>query len=422
MRILIKAAKIVDPGSPYNGLEKDILIENGIISSIGDALADAETTLQARGLFLSPGWLDMQANFCDPGFEQKEDFDTGTAAAAQGGFTHVCLLPNTQPVVQSKNALSYISRGNSYRLVQLLPLAAVTLNTKGEELTEMLDLHHAGAVAFSDGIEPIWNADILLKSLQYLQTTGAVLITRPEDKMLTRFANMHEGQVSTRLGFKGMPALAEELIIDRDIEILKYTGGRLHFSNISCEGAVKRIRAAKSLGLSITCDVAAHQLAFTDDSLATFDTNFKVNPPLRQDAHRNALIDGLKDGTIDVVVSSHQPQDVEAKNLEFDMAEFGAIGLQSVFPILNQVFGDENHQLIAEKIAINPRKILGLPIPVINEGQSADLTLFDPKAKWTLNKLSNKSKSENSPFWGQELTGKSVGLIRGTFSYLPIAK
>jgi len=415
MKILLKNVSIIDPNSSHNGLKKNILIDNGTIVSISDELVDADKVVEAGACFATPGWFDMQAHFTDPGQEHKEDLESGAKVAAAGGFTGVALLPNTRPVLQSKNAVTAVSKGNPYRLVQIYPIAALSLETEGEDLTEMLDLSNAGAVAFSDGLKPIWHPDILLKSLQYLQPINGLLINRPEDKLLSRFGTMHEGLVSTHLGLKGIPSLAEELMVARDIEILKYTNGRLHFSNISCVGSLIRIKEAKAEGLNITCDVAAHQLMFTDEDVADFDTNFKVTPPLRGKNDREALIAGVLDGTIDAIVSSHQPQDVESKNLEFDLAENGIIAMQTVYPILNSMRDQIPMELLVEKLAISPRKILGIEIPTIEEGAIANLSIFNPGSFWTFNKHTNFSKSENSPFFGKELKGKVVGVIQGKF-------
>ncbi|WP_458332014.1 dihydroorotase [Peijinzhouia sedimentorum] len=415
MKILLKNVSILDPRSIHNSLKKNILIENGVIKSISDDILSADKLVDAGGGFVSPGWFDMQAHFADPGFEHKEDLESGANAAAAGGFTGVAILPNTKPVIQSKNAVTSVSKGNPHRLVQIFPIAAVSLETEGEDLTEMLDLSNAGAVAFSDGLKPVWHPDILLKSLQYLQPINGLLINRPEDKLLSRFGTMHEGLVSTHLGLKGIPSLAEELMVARDIEILRYTNGRIHFSNISCEGSVQRIKEAKAEGMQITCDVAAHQLLFTDEDVADFDTNHKVNPPLRSKRDREALIEGLKDGTIDVIVSSHQPQDVESKNLEFDLAENGIIALQTVYPILNSLKDQLSIELLIDKLALAPRKLLGLEVPTITEGAEANLSIFHPDTNWTFDKNNNFSKSENSPFFGKELKGKVIGVIRGEF-------
>ena len=405
MSVVIKSTKIIDPHSPYNGKQQDVLINKAKIDKIGKNLSGSKI-IDGKGLILTPGWFDMQANFCDPGLEQKEDLETGRAAAKAGGFTQVALLPNTEPVVQSKNALAYVKRENASSLVELLPMAAVTLQTEGKELTEMIDLNHGGAVAFTDGSNSIWHTDILLKALQYLQKFNGLLINKPEDKYLNMFGVMNEGIVSTQLGLKGMPHVAEEVMVMRDLEILRYAGGRLHFGAISSARSVDLIRKAKKEGLSVTCGVAAHNLVFDDSELSSYDTFFKVNPPLRSQKDVKALIKGLADDTIDVVISDHAPQDQESKKLEFDLADFGAIGLQSVLPILLSLSELVPFEKLIEKVTNNPRELLKIPQPKVEEGELANLVLINPKLEWELNEKSNRSKSINSPFWGKNLKGK----------------
>ncbi|MCL4161252.1 UNVERIFIED_CONTAM: hypothetical protein GTU68_031419, partial [Idotea baltica] len=281
---------------------------------------------------VSMGWFDMRANFNDPGYEHKEELNSGLKAAAVGGFTSVALLPNTNPCIETKNDVGYLMSKNQSSVTQIYPLGAVTKGCKGEDFTEILDMHAAGAVAFTDGENPIWNTDILLKTLQYLQKFDGLLMNRPEDTYLTAFGTMNEGITSTLLGLKGMPGLAEEIMVNRDIELLKYAGGRIHFSNVSTAHALRQIAKAKKKGLNVTCDVAAHNLIFDDSVLSDYDTNYKVNPPLRNKRDLKALERGLNSMNIDVIVTAHSPQDEESKKLEFDHADFGMLGLQTFFP------------------------------------------------------------------------------------------
>lgn len=408
MTILIKSAKIIDKGSSWNGRIADVMVKDGKITQIGKDLEGGDRQLMAKGMILSVGWFDLRTSFGDPGFEHKEDIESGRAAAAAGGFTGVALMPNNKPVTQTKNDIGYLKSGNRSALTQIYPIGAVTLENKGEELTEMIDLHTAGAIAFSDGVKPIWHADILLKTLQYLQKFNGVLIDRPEDIHLNMFGVMNEGVNSTVLGMKGMPKLAENIIVQRNLEILDYAGGRLHFSNISTAKSVDLIKKARKKGLDVTCDVAAYQTSFDDSVLGGFDTNFKVNPPFREAKDNKALIKGLQDEIIDVITSSHIPQDEESKKLEFDLADFGVIGLQTVGHNISQLSEQVDVKLLIEKVTKNPRRILGLPQPEIMEGKEADLTLFNPKFKWTLNRETNLSKSINSPYWDQPLLGKTM--------------
>ncbi|MCX6218775.1 dihydroorotase [Spirosoma sp.] len=425
MQLLIRSARIVDAASSFDGQVCDILVDNGLIRQIGNNLpVDANVrVVEADNLHVSLGWVDMRVLTQDPGYEHKEDLTSVCRAAAAGGFTDIAVLPNTQPVVDAKGTLGYIQRMAEGQPVRVHVIAAVTKKAAGEDFTEMLDLHHAGAVAFSDGNHPLQNPDLLLKTLQYLQPVNGLLMNRPEETLLTRFGQMHEGIQSTLLGLKGIPALAEELMIERDLRLLDYVGAgqtephesehgfspALHFSTISTGRSVELIRQAKAKGSPVSCDVAAHQLVFDDSALSSFDTNLKVNPPFRSVADVRALWDGLKDGTIDAIVSDHTPHDPECKNLEFDQADFGIIGLETVFS--NAIMHNQDLPLpqLIEKLTTRPRQILRLPVTAIAEGQPATLTLFDPAGSWTYDRTFSKSK--NSPFLGQTLTGRVIGTV-----------
>jgi len=410
MKILIQAAEILDPDSPFHQKQKNILIQDGRIASIADRNVSADKVIKAEGMKLSPGWFDLGTFIGDPGLEYKEDLHSGSRAAAAGGFTEIAVLPNTVPAVQTKNEISYLVRGNRDRLVQIHPLASVTVNNKGEELTEMIDLHTAGAVGFTDGLKPVWHTDIFLKSLQYLQKFGGVLIDHPEDYWLNLFGQMHEGVNSTRLGLKGMPRIAEEIVVGKNLELLQYAGGRLHFARISTPKSLDLIRAAKKKH-RVSCDVTVFQALLDDSLLKDFDTNYKVNPPLRERSDNDAIIKGLRDGTIDVLSSGHVPQDEESKNLEFDRADFGIISLQTFCANLVSLSRFVDWDVLIGKITSGPRRVLGLESPRVEEGMKANLTLFDPEQKWVLNDETNLSKSKNSPWYGSELTGKAVAVF-----------
>ncbi len=406
MSTLISSVKIIDKKSKHHLKVRNVLIAKGKIEYIGTDSPKASNLINGKGCILSQGLCDLQATYADPGLEHKEDLISGSEAAMAGGFTDVVLLPNTQPVIQKKNDIKYLTKGNAGSLVQIHPLGAISVDIKGEALTDMLDLSEAGAIAFSDGLTPLWNADLLLKSLQYIKKIDGLIINRPEDKWLALFGVINEGENSALLGMKGIPALAEELAVARDIDILAYTNGRLHLSNISTEGAVKLIKQAKKKGLNISCDVAAHQLVFDDSSVLSFDANYKVSPPFRTESDRKALIKGLQDGTIDAIVSSHQPHDQECKQLEFDLADFGIIGQQTVLSLLHNVAEVIGWEQIIDKLTYDAREIIGLPSIAIKEGEIANLMLFNPKEEWEYNLGSNKSKSQNSPLMGQTLVGK----------------
>jgi dihydroorotase len=411
LKILIQSAKILCPTSSFHQKKKNVLINNGRIAEIGDKNFGADKVIDAEGMLLTTGWFDLGAFVGDPGLEHKEDLQSLARTAQAGGFTEVAVLPNTQPVIQSKNEASFITRDNASRLTQIYPMAAVTRNCKGEELTEMIDLHEAGAVAFTDGLHSIWHTDIFLKALQYLQKFQGVVVDRPEDIWLNRFGQMHEGVNSTILGLKGMPRIAEEVTIARNIELLAYAGGKLHLSRLSTAKAIDQVRAAKKKGLHITCDITSYQPLLDDSMLSDFDTNYKVNPPLREQKDNDALIKGLKDGTIDVLCSGHLPQDDESKFLEFDMAEFGIINMQTFAAQLSSLSEHISWDELVVKMTDNPRRILGMEIPTIEVDAKANITLLDPSREWMFTSEANLSKGKNSPWLGQKLKGKAVGAI-----------
>ena len=421
MKILIRSAKIICKTSDYHGQTKDIFIENGIIQQIGDALIlETNEIIEGEDLHVSVGWFDMRVHAKEPGHEYKESLESMEKTALAGGFTEIALLPNTNPVVQTRESVNYLKQ--SGKKVKFHPMAAVTMNCEGKDFTEMIDLHESGAVAFTDGEHSIQNPDIFLKSLQYLTQFDGLLINHPEDANLTHFGQMHDGSVSMFLGMKGMPQMAEEIMIMRDMKLLQYVMETpfikgfpdkilLHFSCISSQESVNLIRMAKEMELPITCDVAAHQLCFTENDLVDFDSNFKVNPPFRTQEDVDALWEGLADGTIDVIVSDHNPQDEESKKLEFDMAEFGVIGLETVFASVNTFNKELSLEDIIEKITDNPRKILRLKNPEISEGAKVNLTVFAPAQEWTYEEKNIVSKSKNSPFIGKTFKGKVIKVV-----------
>ena len=411
MNISIKNVRIAAKGfNAQTGYH--VFISDGRIAQLADKQLelDADVEVDGTGCWLSPGWCDLRANFCDPGLEHKEDLESGAMAAADGGYTAVALVPNTQPVLDNKKGIRYITSGNSARLTQLYPMGTVSVGAKGEELAEMIDLWQAGALAFTDGTHPITNSNLILKALQYLQLFDGLLMNQPLEGNLEKGGQMHEGINSTLLGMKGMPVLAEEMAIARDLRLLRYAGGKMHFSCISSAAGLELIRQAKKEGLAVSCDVAVHQLLFTDEALFDFDTNYKVKPPLRLEADRRALLDGLKDGTIDVIVSDHQPQDTESKKLEFDLADFGMINLQTLFASLCSL-NEFDEALLVEKLSLAPRRIVGLPAIEIKEGAEANLTLFSKEYSWEFNESTNLSKGINSPFLAKKLKGKALGVI-----------
>ena len=405
MRIVINSVEILDLHSPFHGAIKSVLIKDGIIDAISDERLEGEEIIDGKGMVLSVGFMDMRASFRDPGFEFKEDIATGSLGAAYGGFTEVALLPNTQPQVQNKDIIAYLKMRSAEHLVQIYPMANLTIDAKGEEMTEMLDLHHAGAIAFTDGNKPVWHTGVMVKALQYLQPINGLLINHAEEQTLTKYGQMNEGYISTYLGLKGIPKLAEELMIARDIELLRYAGGKIHFSRVSSPKSLELIKAGRKAGLTITCDVAVHQLVFTDKDLTSFDTHLKVNPPLRSKDTVNVLWKALADGVIDTIVTDHSPQDEESKKLEFDQAAFGMLGLETAFAALNTIGKLELAKLIA-KFTTAPREILQVVQPQIVLGAKANLTLFDPNLSWKYESTMIKSKSKNTPFVGRTFKGR----------------
>jgi dihydroorotase len=412
---LIKNVKLLVTGFTTDE-PRDIKIEDGIITAIGRNLDNSSSngSLQILNnnqeeLWASLSWVDLRANFGEPGEEYKETWESGSRAAVAGGFSRVLLMPNTQPVVDSKAGIQAINKFSGKLPLQLLAAAAVSVGAHGEQLTEILDLHHAGAIAFSDGNHPVSDPSLILKILQYLQRINGLFINQATEPKLSAGAQMHEGVVSTTLGMKGVPVLAERIAIKRDLDLLRYAGGKLHISGVSSAEGVQLIKEAKEEGLPVTCDTYTHNLLFTDSDLTGFDTNLKLEPPLRTELDRKALLAGLEDGTIDAVATDHRPQDTECKRLEFDLASPGAIGLQTAYSILKKAgLADST---IVQKLAIKPREILNLAGPKLEVGQMADLTLFNPNQDWVFDKATNKSKCTNSPLWGQKLTGKAVGVF-----------
>lgn len=406
MNLLIQSATILHPGSEFHQKQACILIKDGLIERIDASIeptADVEV-IDAAGHYVSPGFFDLNCRIGEPGLETKEDLDTGLRAAAAGGFTGVALMPDTQPPVHSKTEVQYLinkARGNQ---VDVYPLGTISHQREGKDLAEMYDMYLSGARAFTDGGNPVKDAGMMERALLYAQGFGGLIFSYPEDVAIAGKAKVHEGVVSTLLGMKGIPALAEELMIARDLYLAEYTGSPIHFSTISVTRSVELIREAKHKGIAVTCDVAAHHLVLTDDALMGFDSHYKVKPPLRTQADIDALLQGLNDGTIDAIVSQHTPHEIEFKAVEFEIAAYGMIGFQTALPLALQA--GLPVELIVDKLAINPRRILKIDIPELAPGKAANLVLFNPGEEWLYNSQNNFSKSSNSPFIGQNLKGR----------------
>lgn len=414
MKILIKQATVVDPSSPFNGQAADILIDNGIITQVAPTITGtADQVIQLHGLHVSTGWVDVFANFADPGYEFKETLETGAAAAAAGGFTDVLLIPNTNPVIHNKAGVEYLVQKSKTLPITVHPIGAITRNTEGKELAEMYDMKASGAVAFGDGIHCIQSAGLLVKALQYVKAFDGILIQLPDDKSINPHGLMNEGITSTQLGLPGKPAMAEELMVARDIKLTRYAESKLHFTGVSTKKSLEYIKRGKDSGAAISCSVTPYHLFFCDEDMTGYDTNLKVNPPLRGKEDRAALQQAIADGTVDCIATHHLPHEYDSKVMEFEYAKFGMIGLETAFGVLSTSLPAVSPEKWVQLLCYNPRKLFGLNNTGIKEGVKATLTLFQPDLEWTVKETDIKSKSKNSPFIGKTLTGKVAGIING---------
>lgn len=412
MLVLIRGAKVLDPASEFHGKVTDILLEDGIIKTIKDGIkAKADQVIEGEGICVSPGWVDVLADYREPGYEHKETIETGLAAAAAGGFTRVLLAPNTNPVTGSKSTVQFLLQKANGNIVCLHPLGVISANLEGKTLAEMLDMHSNGAVAFTDGWKPVQNANLMLKSMEYVRAFDGVLIQLPVEETLSAGGLMHEGPVSTKLGMAGVPTMAETLMIHRDIELLRYTGSKLHISGVSTAEGLDMIRKAKAEGLDITCSVTPYHLALTDESLNSYSSLYKVSPPLRTEADRKALIAGVNDGTVDCVATHHRPQEWDAKEKEFEYAADGMNLQEIAFQVIWNAAGKElKLDKIVAALSTNPRRIFGLSAADMSEGGKAELTIFSSSATSTLQGDKVKSASRNNPFIDKELKGSIIGI------------
>lgn len=413
MTILIRQAHIIDPLSAFHKSTQDVFIDNGRISKIG-SLTDqqADQVIEANNLHLSPGWVDVFAHFCDPGFEFKETLETGIAAAAAGGFTEVLLLPNTNPVVTGKSQVEYMVQKAKHSMVSVHPLGAVTKQTEGKELAEMYDMKAAGAAAFTDGLHPVQSAGLLLKALQYVKAFDGTIIQIPDDKTIGTYGLMNEGIISTQLGLPGKPILAEEIQVARDIKLARYAESKLHFTGITSPKSIDYINRAKQSGAAISCSVTPAHLYFTDEDLQSYDTNLKLYPPLRTTVERDALRYAVLNGGVDCISTHHEPHEYDSKICEFEYAKPGMIGLETCYGVMGAVFGEAlTVERWVELASSNPRKLMQLSQPVIKEGEPANVTMFEPLATYVFTEDAIRSKSKNSAFIGKELKGKVIGII-----------
>jgi dihydroorotase len=410
MNLLLKGITIADPNSQFNKERCDVRVENGRITSIATHLEPLreEEVFEGKDAFISPGFFDLNCSIGDPGLETREDIQSATKAAKAGGFTGLAVLPNSMPVVHSKAEVEYIINRSRNNLVDVFPIGAISRDLEGKELAELYDMKQAGAVAFSDGNKAIVDDGFMSRALQYAKGFAGLLLVYPENQSLAGKAQVNESANSVLLGMKGIPALAEEMHISRDLFLAAYHDAPLHINTVSTMGSISLIRKAKKDGLKITCDVAVHHLVFTEDLLNDFDSNYKVKPPLRSKLDVKALIAAVKDGTIDAVCSQHRPHEIEHKDVEFEIAAYGIIALQTALPLMVRAGFDA--QQIAVKFGIAPRKILGLPVPIIGENEEANFTVYNLQQEWVYDLASNYSKSKNSPLLNKTLKGK-VNLV-----------
>ncbi len=413
MNILVKQVTVINAASPHHNKVVDILIEKGVITEIKKIIAakNGFKIIEPAGAYVTLGWLDMQVNFCDPGYEHKETIINGLAAAAAGGFTGVCVHSGTNPPLHTKAQIEYVKNQANNNLVNVYPVGTLSHGNDGKDLSEMYDMQLAGAVAFSDYKSAVGDAGLILRALQYAHSINSFIITHANDKSISHGGQMNEGITSTKLGLKGIPAIAEELMVQRNLQLLEYSGGRLHFPTISTKGSVELIKKAKANGLRVTCGVAAHNLLLDESELQNFDTNFKTDPPLRDRNDVATLRKALESGVIDVVVSDHSPQDIESKELEFDLADDGIIGLQTAFCCLTTAMPKIAATKISECLAETPRLILGLNAEIIAEGSKANLTIFSLTQHTTLLEKDIVSKAKNTPFIGKEMKGRVIATI-----------
>jgi dihydroorotase len=419
MKLHLKSGRLIDPIKGKDSV-KEIIIVDGKIERIGDSLSSDRTfeVLDLKNKIIAPGFIDMHVHLREPGYEHKETIETGCASAAAGGFTAVCCMPNTNPTIDEESVARYVQeegRRATGGLVDVYPIAAATKGRKGEELSPMAELSKAGAVGFSDDGAPITSAELMRRILEYSSMYGLPVIQHAEESTMTKNGLMNEGFIATRLGMPGIPSIAEELMIARDITLLRYVPkSKYHVAHISTAGSIDCVRRAKSDKLNITCETAPHHFTLTDEAVENFDTNLKMSPPLRTKMDVQAIKEALRDGVIDVIATDHAPHTIDEKEVEFAQAPFGIVGLEtavglSITELVEQKYLTLN-QLI-EKLSVNPRRILSLPQINIEEGEIANLTLLDANFEWTVDIQSFRSKSKNSPFNGYKLKGKAIGII-----------
>jgi len=426
MKLHLKSGRLIDPVKGKD-IAADMLIVDGRIEKIGASLSSDKSfeVIDLKNKVIAPGFIDMHVHLREPGYEHKETIETGCASAAAGGFTAVCCMPNTNPAIDEESVARYVQeegRRATGGLVDVYPIAAASKGRKGEELSPMAELAKAGAVGFSDDGAPIANAELMRRIFEYSSMYGLPIIQHAEEPTMTKTGLMNEGIVSTRLGMPGIPSIAEELMIARDIVLLRYVPkAKYHVAHISTAESIDYVRQAKIQKLNITCEAAPHHFTLTDEAISSFDTNLKMSPPLRTKADVQAIKEALRDGVIDVIATDHAPHTIDEKEVEFAQAPFGIVGLETAIGLSITELVSQNYltlvQLI-EKFSVNPRRILSLPVIKIQEGEIANLTLIDLELQWIVDVQSFRSKSKNSPFDGRKLKGKAIGILNNGKMYL----
>ena len=409
MNLIIRSAKIINTKSPFHNQIVDLQISNGIIDKIDSKLSNSHgfDEVKLDNLHLSEGWFDSSVSLGEPGFEDRETISNGLEVAGSSGFTAIALQPNSYPIIDNQSQINFVKNKAFNSATALYPIGALTKSSDGQDLAELFDMQNSGAIAFGDYNKAIDDANLLKIGLQYAQDFDALVIAFSEDSKIKGNGVANEGIVGTQLGLKGIPNLAEEIQIARNLFLLEYTGGKLHIPTISTAKSVELLKEAKNKGLNVTCSVSVHHLTLTDEKLETFDTRYKVSPPLRTEIDRTALISGLSDGTIDMITTDHNPIDIEHKKMEFDNASNGTIGLESAFGALNTVLSLDT---IIEKLT-SGKAVFNIDSNTINLGEKANLTLFNPEGNWVFEKENIQSKSKNSAFLGTKMSGKAYGII-----------
>lgn len=408
MNLIIRKATIIDPQSEFHNQTVDVKITSGIFEKIGESLPKSEShkELEQSGLHISQGWIDTSVSFGEPGFEDRETIANGLEVAAKSGFTSIALQPNSYPIIDNQSQIHFVKQKAQGFATELFPIGALTKASEGKDLAELFDMKNAGAIAFGDYNKSLSNANLMKIGLQYVQDFNGLVIAYCQDENIKGNGVANEGVVLIRLGLKGIPNIAEELIVARNLFLLEYTGGKIHIPTISTAKSVALIREAKKKGLNVTCSVSVHHLVLTDEKLEGFDSRYKVSPPLRTEDDRKALIDGIQDNTIDCITSDHNPIDIENKKVEFDLAKNGTIGLESAFGALMTVLPLDK---IVKKLTFG-KSILSIESQNIAEKNKVCISLFTTGNKWTFEKEHILSKSKNTAFLKQPMKGKAVGI------------